>query len=106
MFSNAIISGWDYCDNGLDVPFRRQCQNCGNHINTTWLIVLADTTHIVVGTVEILYLVFLTARFTSDRFLWLSALPTLAGNICEPLFFALLSHAQIRRHAPISVKPS
>lgn len=62
----------------------------------TWLIALADTTHIVVGTVEILYLVFNGTLHWSD-FFWPFALPTLAGNICGGTFiFALLSHAQIR----------
>lgn len=62
----------------------------------TWLIALADTTHIVVGTVEILYLVFNGTLHWCD-FFWPFALPTLAGNICGGTFiFALLSHAQIR----------
>ena len=62
----------------------------------TWLIALGDTTHIVVGSVEILYLVFNGSLPWSD-FIWPFALPTLAGNICGGTFiFALLSHAQIR----------
>lgn len=62
----------------------------------TWLIALGDTTHIVVGSVEILYLVFNGTLPWSD-FLWPFALPTLAGNICGGTFiFALMSHAQIR----------
>ena len=70
MFANAIISGW--------------------------LIALADTTHIVVGSVEIFYLVF-NGTLPWQEFIWPFALPTLAGNICGGTFiFALLSHAQIR----------
>lgn len=62
----------------------------------TWLIALADTTHIVVGSVEILYLVF-NGNLPWSDFIWPFALPTLAGNICGGTFiFALLSHAQIR----------
>ena len=62
----------------------------------TWLIALGDTTHIVVGSVEILYLVFNGSLHWSD-FIWPFALPTLAGNICGGTFiFALMSHAQIR----------
>lgn len=62
----------------------------------TWLIALGDTTHIVVGSVEILYLVFNGTLHWSD-FIWPFALPTLAGNICGGTFiFALMSHAQIR----------
>lgn len=57
---------------------------------------LGDTTHIVVGSVEILYLVFNGTLHWSD-FIWPFALPTLAGNICGGTFiFALMSHAQIR----------
>ncbi len=60
----------------------------------TWLIALGDTTHIVVGSVEILYLVFNGTLHWSD-FIWPFALPTLAGNICGGTFiFALMSHAQ------------
>ena len=62
----------------------------------TWLIALGDTTHIVVGSVEILYLVFNGTLHWSD-FIWPFALPTLSGNICGGTFiFALMSHAQIR----------
>ncbi len=39
----------------------------------TWLIALGDTTHIVVGSVEILYLVF--NDFALERFHLASALP-------------------------------
>jgi formate/nitrite transporter FocA (FNT family) len=50
----------------------------------------------VVGTVEILYLVFSGTLHWHD-FFWPFALPTLAGNICGGTFiFALMSHAQIR----------
>ncbi|MBD3744097.1 hypothetical protein IE980_19040 [Klebsiella pneumoniae] len=56
----------------------------------------ADTTHIVVGSVEILYLVFngnLPGATLSGR----SPCRPSAGNICGGTFiFALLSHAQIR----------
>ncbi|SUG46653.1 putative transport [Salmonella enterica subsp. arizonae] len=62
----------------------------------TWLIALGDTTHIVVGSVEILYLVF-NGTLPWRDFIWPFALPTLAGNICGGTFiFALMSHAQIR----------
>ena len=62
----------------------------------TEIIALADTTHIVVGSVEILYLVF-NGNLPWSDFIWPFALPTLAGNICGGTFiFALLSHAQIR----------
>ena len=50
----------------------------------------------MVGSVEILYLVF-NGNLPWSDFIWPFALPTLAGNICGGTFiFALLSHAQIR----------
>ncbi len=50
----------------------------------------------LVGSVEILYLVF-NGNLPWSDFIWPFALPTLAGNICGGTFiFALLSHAQIR----------
>ena len=62
----------------------------------TWMVALGDLTHIVVGSVEILYLVF-NGTIHWSEFFWPFALPTLAGNICGGTFiFALISHAQIR----------
>ncbi len=79
----------------MDVSCCRRGKNCGHYFDD-WLIALGDTTHIVVGSVEILYLVFNGTLPWSD-FLWPFALPTLAGNICGGTFiFALMSHAQIR----------
>ena len=95
MFANAIISGW------LVAPMVWMFPAAGSAkiiviILMTWLIALADTTHIVVGSVEIFYLVF-NGTLPWQEFIWPFALPTLAGNICGGTFiFALLSHAQIR----------
>lgn len=95
MFSNAIISGWIVATMVWMFPSAGSAKIVVI-VLMTWLIALADTTHIVVGTVEILYLVFSGALHWSE-FFWPFALPTLAGNICGGTFiFALLSHAQIR----------
>jgi formate/nitrite transporter FocA (FNT family) len=95
MFSNAIISGWIIATMVWMFPSAGSAKIVVI-ILMTWLIALADTTHIVVGSVEILYLVFNGTLHWSD-FFWPFALPTLAGNICGGTFiFALLSHAQIR----------
>jgi formate/nitrite transporter FocA (FNT family) len=94
MFANAIISGWLVAT--MVWMFPAGAAKIVVIILMTWLIALADTTHIVVGSVEILYLVFNGSLPWSD-FIWPFALPTLAGNICGGTFiFALLSHAQIR----------
>ena len=95
MFANAVISGWIIATMVWMFPSAGSAKIVVI-ILMTWLIALADTTHIVVGTVEILYLVFNGTLHWTD-FFWPFALPTLAGNICGGTFiFALLSHAQIR----------
>ncbi|MXS44742.1 hypothetical protein GTJ50_17785 [Citrobacter koseri] len=95
MFANAIISGWIIATMVWMFPAAGAAKIVVI-ILMTWLIALADTTHIVVGSVEILYLVFNGTLHWSD-FFWPFALPTLAGNICGGTFiFALMSHAQIR----------
>ena len=95
MFANGILAGWIIATMVWMFPSAGSAKIVVI-ILMTWLIALADTTHIVVGTVEILYLVFNGTLHWSD-FFWPFALPTLAGNICGGTFiFALLSHAQIR----------
>lgn len=95
MFSNAIISGWLIATMVWMFPAAGAAKIVVI-ILMTWLIALGDTTHIVVGSVEILYLVFNGTLHWGD-FIWPFALPTLAGNICGGTFiFALMSHAQIR----------
>ncbi|WLI78972.1 formate/nitrite transporter family protein [Kosakonia sp. H02] len=95
MFSNAIISGWIIATMVWMFPSAGAAKIVVI-ILMTWLIALANTTHIVVGAVEIFYLVFNGTLHWSE-FIWPFALPTLAGNICGGTFiFALLSHAQIR----------
>lgn len=95
MFAKAIVSGWIVATMVWMLP------SAGNAkffviLFMTWLIAVADTTHIVVGTIEILYLVF-TGALPWQEFIWPFAVPTLLGNICGGTFiFALLSHAQIR----------
>lgn len=95
MFSNAIISGWLVATMVWMFPAAGSAKIVVI-ILMTWVIALADTTHIVVGAVEIFYLVF-NGNIPWTDFLWPFALPTLTGNICGGTFiFALLSHAQIR----------
>ncbi len=95
MFANAIISGWLVATMVWMFPAAGSAKIVVI-ILMTWVIALADTTHIVVGAVEIFYLVFNGTVPWTD-FLWPFAIPTLAGNICGGTFiFALLSHAQIR----------
>jgi hypothetical protein len=67
MFSNAIISGWIIATMVWMFPSAGSAKIVVI-ILMTWLIALADTTHIVVGTVEILYLVFNGTLHWSDFF--------------------------------------
>ncbi|RPH29553.1 hypothetical protein EHN07_05555 [Buttiauxella warmboldiae] len=95
MFANAIISGWIIATMVWMFPSAGAAKIVVIVI-MTWLVALGDLTHIVVGSVEILYLVFNGTLHWSE-FFWPFALPTLAGNICGGTFiFALISHAQIR----------
>ncbi|WP_297202689.1 formate/nitrite transporter family protein [uncultured Pluralibacter sp.] len=95
MFAKAIISGWLIATMVWMFPAAGPAKLVVI-VLMTWLIAVADTTHIIVGTIEILYLVF-TGALPWQDFIWPFALPTLAGNICGGTFiFALLSHAQIR----------
>ncbi|EMH4162609.1 formate/nitrite transporter family protein [Pluralibacter gergoviae] len=109
MFAKAIISGWLIATMVWMFPAAGPAKLVVI-VLMTWLIAVADTTHIIVGTIEILYLVF-TGALPWQDFIWPFALPTLAGNICGGTFiFALLSHAQIRndmstqRHAEAKAK--
>jgi formate/nitrite transporter FocA (FNT family) len=62
----------------------------------TYLIALGGFTHIIVGSVEALYLVF-AGELGFSGYVTNFALPTLAGNIAGgSLIFALVSHAQVR----------
>ncbi|HEY3983407.1 formate/nitrite transporter family protein [Cedecea sp.] len=95
MFANAMISGWIIATMVWMFPAAGSAK-IFVIVLMTWLVALGDLTHIVVGSVEILYLVFNGTLHWSE-FFWPFALPTLAGNICGGTFiFALISHAQIR----------
>ena len=95
MFANAMISGWIIATMVWMFPSAGAAK-IWVIIMMTWLVALGDLTHIVVGSVEILYLVF-NGDISWQQFIWPFALPTLAGNIIGGTFiFALISHAQIR----------
>ncbi|MEO6800152.1 MAG: formate/nitrite transporter family protein [Rhodanobacter sp.] len=63
---------------------------------TTYVIAIGGFTHVIVGSVEAMYLVF-DGRLAFVDCVVHFALPTLAGNIVGgSLIFALISHAQVR----------
>ncbi|GAB2927104.1 formate/nitrite transporter family protein [Hafnia psychrotolerans] len=95
MFVSGIISGWLIATMVWMLPSAGTAKIWVIML-MTYLVAIADLTHIVVGSVEILYLVF-TGAIPWYEFIWPFALPTLAGNIFGGTFiFALISHAQIR----------
>ncbi|WP_337023326.1 MULTISPECIES: formate/nitrite transporter family protein [unclassified Pantoea] len=95
MFANAVISGWIIATMVWMFPYAGAAKIVVI-VMMTWLVALGDLAHIVVGSVEVLYLVFAGTLPWQD-FLWPFALPTLLGNITGgTLIFALISHAQIR----------
>ncbi|KGT91867.1 membrane protein [Erwinia typographi] len=95
MFANAVVSGWIIATMVWMFPSAGAAK-IWVIILMTWLVALGDLAHIVVGSVEVLYLVF-NGLISWHEFLWPFALPTLAGNIIGGTFiFAVISHAQIR----------
>lgn len=95
MFANAVISGWIIATMVWMFPYAGAAK-LFVIVMMTWLVALGDLAHIVVGSVEVLYLVF-DGQIPWQEFLWPFALPTLLGNITGgTLIFALISHAQIR----------
>ena len=95
MFAKGIISGWMIATLVWMIPSMESAK-MWIIILITYFMALGDFTHIVVGSLEVSYLVF--AGELPWRDFWLVfAGPTLAGNIIGGSFiFALISHAQIR----------
>ncbi|MDO7902119.1 formate/nitrite transporter family protein [Pseudomonas sp. K1(2024)] len=95
MFAKGIVSGWMIATMVWMIPSMEHAK-IWIILMITYLMALGDFTHIVVGSVEVSYLVW--AGEESWRTFWLDfALPTLAGNIIGGSFiFALISHAQVR----------
>ncbi|MFJ1302721.1 formate/nitrite transporter family protein [Pseudomonadota bacterium AL_CKDN230030165-1A_HGKHYDSX7] len=71
----------------------------------TYLMGISDVAHVVVGTIEVTYLVLLGEATISES-LSRFVLPTLLGNIVGGTFiFALISHAQVRADVGLDVPP-
>ncbi|MFB4394113.1 MULTISPECIES: formate/nitrite transporter family protein [unclassified Pseudomonas] len=95
MFAKGIVSGWMIATMVWMIPSMEHAK-IWIILIITYLMALGDFTHIVVGSVEVSYLVW--AGDQTWTTFWLDfALPTLAGNIIGGSFiFALISHAQVR----------
>lgn len=99
MFCKGIFAGW------LIATLVWMMPNMGKNrlwaiILVTYIIAIGEFTHIIVGSAEVLYLVFMN-EISFSQFLFPFAIPTLIGNIIGGTFiFALISHAQIRSDMP------
>ncbi|MCP2024637.1 UNVERIFIED_ORG: formate/nitrite transporter FocA (FNT family) [Pseudomonas reinekei] len=95
MFAKGIVSGWMIATMVWMIPSMESAK-MWIIILITYLMALGDFTHIVVGSLEVSYLVFAGELPWKDFWLVFAG-PTLAGNIMGGSFiFALISHAQIR----------
>jgi formate/nitrite transporter FocA (FNT family) len=95
MFTKGILAGWLIATMVWLLPSAEKAKIAVIFI-VTYVIAIGGFTHIIVGSVETLYLVFAGDLSFSDYALRF-ALPTLAGNIVGGSFiFALISHAQVR----------
>ncbi|MBI6926920.1 MULTISPECIES: formate/nitrite transporter family protein [Pseudomonas] len=95
MFAKGIVSGWMIATMVWMIPSMEHAK-IGIILVITYLMALGDFTHIVVGSVEVSYLVW-AGEETWRNFALHFALPTLAGNIIGgSLIFGLISHAQVR----------
>jgi formate/nitrite transporter FocA (FNT family) len=95
MFAKGIISGWMIATMVWMIPSMESAK-MWIIILITYLMALGDFTHIVVGSLEVSYLVF-AGQLPWKDFWLVFAGPTLVGNIIGGSFiFALISHAQIR----------
>lgn len=104
MFAKGIISGWMIATMVWMIAALDQAR-IWMIIMVTYLMALGDFTHIVVGSLEVSYLVW-AGEATWHQFLFQFAGPTLAGNIIGGSFiFTLISHAQIRSDNSTPAKP-
>jgi formate-nitrite transporter family protein len=95
MFTKGILAGWLIAIMVWLLPAAEGGKILAITL-VTYLIALGGFTHIIVGSVEALYLVFAGELVFGD-YVTAFALPTLAGNIVGgSLIFALISHAQVR----------
>jgi len=98
MFTKGIMAGWLI---SMMVWMLAATKGSGIIVIVlnTYVIAIGGFTHIIVGSVESMYLVF-AGRLDFLACVSHFALPTLAGNIVGgSLIFALISHAQVRSDA-------
>ncbi|GAB3344096.1 MULTISPECIES: formate/nitrite transporter family protein [Chromohalobacter] len=95
MFAKGIIAGWMIATMVWLLPAAGGAKIWVILI-VTYLVALGGFTHIIVGSTEVMYLMF-AGQASLGEYLFHFALPTLAGNVIGGTFiFALISHAQVR----------
>jgi formate/nitrite transporter FocA (FNT family) len=95
MFTKGILAGW-LISTMVWMLAATERSKALVIILATYVIAIGGFTHIIVGSVETLYLVF-AGELSWQSYMFAFALPTLAGNIVGgSLIFALISHAQVR----------
>jgi formate/nitrite transporter FocA (FNT family) len=95
MFTKGILAGW-LISTMVWMLAATERSKALVIILATYVIAIGGFTHIIVGSVETLYLVF-AGQLSLHDYAFAFALPTLAGNIVGgSLIFALISHAQVR----------
>lgn len=95
MFTKGIVAGWLIATMVWLVPAAENAKTM-IIVLMTYLIGIGGFTHIIVGSTEVLFLVF-DGRLQFSDYVLVFGLPTLAGNVVGgSLIFALISHAQVR----------
>ncbi|OLO05349.1 MULTISPECIES: formate/nitrite transporter family protein [Salinicola] len=95
MFAKGIVAGWMIATMVWLLPSASSAKIWVILI-VTYLVAIGGFTHIIVGSTEVMYLVF-SGHASWGEYLFRFGLPTLLGNVVGGTFiFALISHAQIR----------
>ncbi len=95
MFTKGILAGWIIAMM-VWMMAATERSRLAIIVICTYIIAIGGFTHIVVGSVEAMYMVFAGHTSFADAVLRFG-LPTLAGNVVGgSLIFALISHAQVR----------
>lgn len=95
MFAKGVVAGW-LVATLVWTLYSFERGTLAMIFLVTYLIAIGDFTHIVVGTVEVSYLMFLGQLEASPAVLRFF-IPVLLGNVVGGTFiFALISHAQVR----------
>lgn len=95
MFAKGILSGW-LIATLVWMLHSTKTSHFAIIFLVTYLIAIGDFTHIIVGSIEVMFLLLIGEVSFADTILRFG-IPTLLGNVFGGTFiFALISHAQIK----------